>query len=129
MRHIITLAAILALAFTVTPALAGKGGNGKGNGNAASAPTLVATPNEVHIGQSFDVAGCGYDLEYGAVIVGFAGGSWGSPLDSNGCFAISGIPALSGDALQPGTYEVAAYQYVHNGKLRKTGETTVNVVP
>jgi hypothetical protein len=37
------------------------------------------------------------------------------------------IPALSGDALPPGTYEVSAYQRVR-GKLTETGETVVTVV-
>jgi hypothetical protein len=135
MRRIIMLVAIVALALAVSPALAGKGGNGsgKGGGNGQgkgsnrSAPTLVATPDVLHAGEYFDVSGCGYATEYGNVIVAFTGGSWGSPLDENGCFSIPDIPALSGDTLPPGTYSVTAYQYVNNG-LRKTGETTVTVV-
>jgi hypothetical protein len=81
----------------------------------------------LHSGDYFDVAGCNYDTSLGNVIVGFTGGSWGSPLDENGCFTIPGIPALSGDTLPPGTYEVAAYQYVKN-RWVETGETTVTVV-
>lgn len=54
-------------------------------------------------------------------------GCWGSPLDVNGCFTISGIPALSGDTLPGGTYEVTASQYVRD-KWTETGQTTVTVV-
>jgi len=89
--------------------------------------TLTATPNVLKAGDYFDVHGCGYDTALGNVIVSFTGGSWGSPLDSNGCFTISGIPALSGDTLPAGTYEVTANQYVR-GKLTETGDTTVTVV-
>jgi hypothetical protein len=90
--------------------------------------SLVASPNVLHSGDYFDVSGCGYDTSLGNVIVGFTGGSWGSTLDANGCFSIAGIPALSGDTLPAGTYEVSAYQYLR-GKLKETGETTVTVVP
>jgi len=138
MRIISLLATIAALALAVTPALAGKGGipnggsghagngSGSGGGSASYSGTLTATPNLLHAGDYFDVSGCGYDTNLGNVIVGFTGGSWGSPLDSNGCFTITSIPALSGDTLPPGTYAVIAYQYV-NGKLTKTGDTTVTV--
>lgn len=129
MRHITLLIAAVMLALAA-PAVADRGGTpngGAGNGN-RYAPTLVASPNVVEVGQAFDVSGCGYDTEYGNVIVGFTGGSWGSPLDADGCFTITGIPAISGDTLDPGTYPVTAYQYVHNGRLRATGETTVTVV-
>ena len=141
MRFITLIIAIVALAFAA-PALSDKGGNpnggngnagngsggsGNGNGKGDYSPTLVANPNVLQSGDSFDVSGCGYDAEYGNVIVGFTGGSWGSPLDGNGCFTITSIPALSGDTLPPGTYPVAAYQYV-NDRLRETGSTTVTVV-
>jgi hypothetical protein len=89
--------------------------------------SLSATPNVLKAGDSFDVSGCGYSTAYGNVIVGFTGGSWGSPLDSNGCFTIKGIPALSGDTLPAGTYEVRALQYVRN-RWVETGETTVTVI-
>jgi hypothetical protein len=139
----LTLAVALALILVVAaPAVAGKGGNGNGNGGNSGnsgdtggggggpawyTGTLTATPNVLHAGDYFDVSGCGYNTEYGNVIVGFTGGGWGSPLDSNGCFTITDIPALSGDTLPPGTYDVTAYQYVH-GKLTETGDTTVTVV-
>lgn len=90
--------------------------------------TLTATPNTVHSGDYFDVSGCGYNTNLGMVIVGFTGGGWPAPLDANGCFTVTHIPALSGDTLAPGTYEVGAYQYVHN-KWTETGETTVTVIP
>ena len=90
--------------------------------------SLKATPNTLHAGDVFDVTGCSYDTSLGNVVIGFTGGSWGSPLDENGCFTIAGIPALSGDTLPPGTYEVTAYQYVHK-KWTETGDTTVTVVP
>ena len=122
-RHVVlTTLVVVSLAVAVAPAFAGKAGNGgryKGS--------LTASPNVLHAGDSFTVSGCGYDTALGNVIVGFTGGSWGSPLDANGCFRISGIPALSGDTLPPGTYPVSAYQYVH-GKWTETGETTVTVV-
>jgi len=143
MRHLTLIIAVVALALAA-PAFSGKGGNGNGNGNGGantgnnngggsggggnrSSGTLVASPNVLHAGESFDVSGCGYDASLGNVLVGFTGGSWGSPLDSNGCFTIQGIPALSGDTLPPGTYPVTANQYV-SGELTRTGETTVTVV-
>jgi hypothetical protein len=89
--------------------------------------SLTATPNVLHAGDSFDVSGCGYDPADGNVIVGFVGGSWGSPLDSNGCFTIKGIPALSGDSLPAGTYDVSAYQSIGK-RWAETGATTVTVV-
>ncbi|HEX5579125.1 MAG TPA: hypothetical protein VFY43_05610, partial [Candidatus Limnocylindria bacterium] len=54
--------------------------------------TLVANPSSLRAGDSFTVGGCGYDTRLGNVIVGFTGGSWGSPLDADGCFSISEIP-------------------------------------
>lgn len=101
------------------PALAGKGRGYTG--------TLVATPSTLHAGDYFDVSGCGYDMSLGNVVVGFTGGSWGSPLDADGCFTIPDIPALSGDTLPPGVYAVTAYQKVRK-RWRETGETTVTVV-
>jgi hypothetical protein len=108
-----------ALLATAAVALAGKPAKYTG--------TLTATPNPLHAGDYFTVEGCGYDTALGNVIVGFTGGSWGSPLDANGCFTIRGIPALSGDTLPAGTYKVYAFQYIR-GKLTETGETTVTVV-
>jgi hypothetical protein len=90
--------------------------------------TLTATPNTLHAGDYFDVSGCGYDTSLGNVVVGFTGGGWGTQLDANGCFTVTHIPALSGDTLAPGTYEVAAYQFVHN-KWTETGGTTITVIP
>jgi hypothetical protein len=90
--------------------------------------TLVATPNTLQAGDYFDVTGCGYDRTLGNVKIGFTGGSWGSALDAKGCFTITDIPALSGDTLPAGTYEVSAYQYSHR-KWVETGETTITVVP
>ena len=139
----VVLAVLFALMLVVAaPAVAVKGGNGNGNGGgnggnsgdngggggpAWYTGTLTATPDVLHAGDRFDVSGCRYSSEYGNVIVGFTGGSWGSPLDSSGCFTITDIPALSGDTLPAGTYDVTAYQYVH-GKLTETGDTTVTVV-
>jgi hypothetical protein len=137
MRHITLVIAVLALA-VAAPAIADKGGSPHGGGNNSGGNdggggpswytgTLSASPDVLHAGDYFDVGGCGYNTEYGDVVVGFTGGSWGSRLDGNGCFSVQDIPALSGDTLPPGTYHVTAYQYV-NGKLRETGDTTVTVV-
>jgi hypothetical protein len=116
----LVLAAILGLALVAAPsALAGKRNSYTG--------TLTATPNVLHAGDYFDVHGCGYSTAMGNVIVGFTGGGWGSPLDENGCFTIPHIPALSGDTLPAGVYEVTAYQKVGK-RWRETGETTVTVV-
>jgi hypothetical protein len=104
---------------------AGYANNGK-HGTTAYPGTLTATPNVLHAGDYFNVTGCGYDRSLGNVIVGFTGGSWGSALDANGCFTIAGIPALSGDTLPAGTYEVTASQYV-KGRWTETGDTTVTV--
>lgn len=90
--------------------------------------TLTATPSSLSAGDYFMVSGCGYSTALGNVIVSFTGGSWGSPLDSNGCFTIADIPALSGDTLPAGTYPVTASQLLHN-KWAVTGTTTVTVVP
>jgi hypothetical protein len=117
------LAALLALAVAVfaTTGSAAPGKHSQYPGN------LTATPNVLKAGDYFTVSGCGYDTSLGNVVVGFTGGSWGSALDANGCFTISGIPALSGDTLPAGTYDVTASQYVHN-KWTETGDTTVTVV-
>jgi hypothetical protein len=119
-RFIVVLAMATLLALAASGAVAA--GRTKYQG------TLAATPNVLQAGDRFDVSGCGYDTAAGNVIVGFTGGSWGSSLDANGCFTIAGIPALSGDTLPAGTYEVGAYQYIHN-KWTETGETTVTVIP
>lgn len=115
----VTIAALLVVsaAFAAKPASTPSGYSG----------TLTATPNVLHAGDYFDVSGCGYDVDMGNVKIGFTGGGWGSPLDEDGCFTIPSIPALSGDTLPAGTYEVSAYQY--NGKRWvETGDTTVTVV-
>ena len=85
-----------------------------------------AYPSTVAAGESFDVYGCSYDTRLGNVIVGFTGGGWGSPLDADGCFEIEDIPALSGDTLAAGVYDVTVSQQVR-GKWRVTGRTTVTV--
>lgn len=116
----VLLTAVIALALVAAPSALAKKRN-------AYTGSLTATPNVLHAGDYFDVHGCGYDTAMGNVIIGFTGGSWGSPLDENGCFTIPHIPALSGDTLPAGTYEVSAYQY--NGRRWvETGETTVTVV-
>lgn len=89
--------------------------------------SLQADPSTVRAGDSFGVSGCGYDRDDGNVIVSFAGGSWGSALDGDGCFSIAGIPALSGDTLAAGTYEIRALQKVGK-RWRETGDTTITVV-
>jgi hypothetical protein len=137
MRHITLIIAVLALAIAA-PAIAGKGNGNGGNGGGGNgggstgggghsySGSLTASPSTLHAGDSFTVSGCGYDEEYGNVLIGFTGGSWGSSL-SGGCFSIAGIPALSGDTLPPGTYAVTAYQNIH-GRWTETGQTTVTVV-
>jgi hypothetical protein len=123
MRKLFVLAALIAVvALVAGPASAGGRSPSKRYGG-----TLTATPNVVHVGEHFDVTGCGYDTSLGNVIVGFTGGGWGAALDSEGCFEVTGIPALSGDTLPTGTYEVGAYQFVRD-KLRETGETWVTVI-
>jgi hypothetical protein len=89
--------------------------------------SLRADPDTVQAGDHFDVVGCNYDTDLGNVIVSFTGGSWGSELDSDGCFRIEHIPALSGDTLAPGTYEISARQKVGK-RWRETGETYIKVV-
>jgi hypothetical protein len=105
-----------------------KGGSGGKGGGSSYAGTLTATPDQLRAGDYFDVSGCGYDTALGNVWLTFTGGSWGSPLDAYGCFTVQGIPALSGDSLAPGTYEVHASQLVGR-KWKVTGETYVTVVP
>ncbi|HEU5211362.1 MAG TPA: hypothetical protein VFU10_01190 [Gaiellaceae bacterium] len=120
------VALVLVLALAIF-AGAGYASSGKHHSSSTYSGTLTATPNVLHAGDYFTVSGCGYDTSLGNVVVGFTGGSWGSALDANGCFTVSGIPALSGDTLPAGTYPVTASQYVR-GKWAETGETTVTVV-
>lgn len=119
--------AFIALMVGGTLLVAGTAGFGGGPKKATYTGTLTATPNVLKAGDSFDVTGCQYNTAYGNVVIRFTGGSWGSPLDSKGCFTIAGIPALSGDTLPPGTYDVSAFQYVRN-RWVETGDTTVTVV-
>jgi hypothetical protein len=119
--------AFIALMVGGTLLIAGAAGYGGGAKKAGYPGTLTATPNVLKAGDAFDVRGCGYSTAYGNVVIGFTGGSWGSPLDSDGCFTITNIPALSGDTLAPGTYEVRAFQYVRN-RWVETGDTTVTVI-
>jgi hypothetical protein len=103
-------------------------GTGQADARGKTYPGYVwANPDTVRAGDYFDVYGCQYDTKLGNVIVGFTGGGWGSPLDANGCFEIEDIPALSGDTLPAGTYDVTVSQQVR-GKWRVTGKTTVTVV-
>jgi hypothetical protein len=123
MKKLLITAAILTIvAIVAGPATAGGRVQSK-----RYAGTLTATPNVLRAGDRFDVTGCGYDTSLGNVVVGFTGGGWGAKLDGNGCFTVAGIPALSGDTLSPGTYEVTAWQSVGN-RWRVTGETYVAVV-
>jgi hypothetical protein len=123
MKKLLIAAAILTVvALVAGPATAGGRGQIK-----RYTGTLTATPHVLRAGDHFDVSGCGYETALGNVVVGFTGGGWGGQLDGNGCFTVTGIPALSGDTLSPGTYPVTAYQYVRN-QLRETGETTITVV-
>lgn len=122
MRKIFIMVALVGLiALVAGPATAGGGKGSRYSG------TVWATPNVLHAGDFFTVAGCGYSADLGNVIVGFTGGSWGSALSTGGCFTIADIPALSGDTLPAGTYEVTVSQLVR-GRWRETGETYVTVV-
>jgi hypothetical protein len=123
------LLSLLVVGLIAGTAFAAKGGNGRGGGHHAAAGTMTftASPDVVQSGDLFDVSGCGFDTTLGNVVVGFTGGSWGSPLDSGGCFRITDIPALSGDVLPAGTYDVTAYQSV-NGRWKAMAGTTVKVV-
>ena len=120
-KTFIAVALVALVALVAGPATAGGGKGQRYPGN------VWATPNVLHAGDSFTVAGCGYNTDLGNVIVGFTGGAWGSPLSSGGCFTIPGIPALSGDTLPAGTYEVTVSQVVR-GRWKVTGETYVTVV-
>jgi len=122
MKKLLIAAAILTMvAIVAGPATAGSGKSSRYPGY------VSATPNVLHAGDSFTVSGCGYSTDLGNVIVGFTGGAWGSPLGAGGCFSIAGIPALSGDTLPAGTYEVTVSQLVR-GRWKVTGETYVTVV-
>jgi heme A synthase len=121
-KFLLWMTILMVVAIVAGPAVGG------GQGGKRYGGTLVATPNVVQAGDSFAVYGSGYNTDYGNVVVGFTGGAWGSPLDANGNFSIADIPALSGDTLPPGTYEVTASQMVHS-RWRVAGETYVTVVP
>jgi len=100
--------------------------NANGYGTSKYSPTITVSANPVHAGDYFDVTGCGYNPAYGNAIIGFTGGGWGGVLDSNNCFKVTQIPALSGDTLPAGTYPVTASQYI-KGKLTKVAQTTITV--
>ena len=119
---------LLALSPVYKPAdfLAGTGAAQAGHSRYSG--SLTATPSTLHAGDLFTVEGCGYDMSLGNVIVSFTGGSWGSPLHAGGCFTIADIPALSGDTLSAGTYEVRALQKLGK-RWVETGDTTVTVLP
>ena len=121
-KMLIALVVVAAVAVVAGPSMARSQGGSRYPG------TLVATPDQLHAGDSFDVHGYGYNTSYGNVIVGFTGGGWGSALDANGNFTITDIPALSGDTLPAGTYEVTVSQQI-KGRWRVTGETYVTVLP
>ncbi len=106
-KTFIAVVLVALVALVVGPATAG--GGSKGSRYAGS---VWATPNVLHAGDAFTVAGCNYSTDLGNVIIGFTGGSWGSALDAGGCFTITDIPALSGDTLPDGTYEVTVSQLV-----------------
>jgi hypothetical protein len=118
---------LLALAPVYKPAnvLSGAGNVGAATRTKYSGYAWV-DPAVVNAGDYFDVYGCNYDTKLGNVIVGFTGGAWGSPLDGKGCFEIDGIPALSGDTLAAGVYDVNVYQQVR-GRWKITGGTTITV--
>jgi hypothetical protein len=122
----IAAAILLALAPISRPA-GFLSGTGEADARGQSYPGYVwANPDVVNAGDSFDVYGCAYDTKLGNVIIGFTGGGWGSPLDANGCFEIENVPALSGDTLAPGVYDITVSQQVR-GKWRVTGKTTITV--
>ena len=122
-RLMLSLLLATCLALTAVPAFAAKGGKPRTQSYPA---TLVATPDVLRSGDHFTVHGCNYDTALGNVMIGFAGGSWGSPLDAGGCFTVADIPALSGDTLPAGTYKVTAYQLVGK-RWTETGSTSVTV--
>jgi hypothetical protein len=121
-----SLVALLLVGLIAAPTFAARGGGKGGHATTGASPSLTVDPGQVRAGDPFDVSGCGFDAAQGNVIVTFTGGSWGSPLDG-GCFTITGIPALSGDTLNPGSYPVTAFQYV-NGRWRAVTSTTIEVV-
>ena len=126
---IVAIVALLLVAFSPVfkPAEILSGTSAVDAGGSRYGATLRAEPSTVQAGDHFTVSGCGYDRAYGNVIVSFAGGSWGSALDGAGCFSIAGIPALSGDTLAPGQYEIEASQKVGK-RWRGTGDTVLTVV-
>jgi hypothetical protein len=119
-----TLVALLIVGLLAGTTFAGKGRGG--HAATVGGPQLTVNPDQVHAGDLFGVSGCGFDESQGSVVVTFTGGSWGSRLDG-GCFAINGIPALSGDTLAAGTYTVTAFQNI-GGRWRAITSSTVQVI-
>ncbi len=84
--------------------------------NAATAATLIATPDSVVFTDSNayeTFTGCGYVPSTGVEIVVTtpeAISFFGGPADAAGCIDISWNGFITG----PGSYYVSAYQYVHN---------------
>jgi hypothetical protein len=115
MKRLFLIFVLVAAVFAL-PASAGK-----------YSPTLTLSPSTVQAGDHFDVSGSGFSQAYGNVIIGFAGGSWGGPVASDGTFTIGPIAALSGDTLPAGTYPVIAYQQVHGNRFSQVAEATLTV--
>jgi hypothetical protein len=131
LQAILILAIIAALLLALSPVYKPADylpGTGAAQAGHRYTGTLTATPDRLRAGDTFTVNGYGYDTSLGNVIVSFTGGSWGSPLDAEGNFTIADIPALSGDTLPAGTYEVRAFQKVGK-RWVETGDTTVTVLP
>lgn len=91
-------------------------------------PKLTLSPSTVAAGEQFTVQGSGFDPNFGNVVLGFTGGSWGSAINADGTFEVTGIPALSGDTLPDGEYPVNAYQNTKgNATLEKVATVELTV--
>lgn len=109
MNRSLRLAGIVAaaLAFAVSPAVAGKPGGG-GGGSGGSTATVSASPNPASVGAQVNLSGCGYALVPAQVqIVEPSGSTLTSPVGvwSSGCLdTVYFVPTASG------TYSINVYQ-------------------
>ena len=104
MRHVMSIAALLALAISIAPAMGAKPGSGA---------TLSITPNEAAAWSHVSGSGCGYDGEtsvYVDIRKPEALAFIGAVVDSNGCISFT----FTTDG--PGTYSVSTRQQLSNGK-------------
>lgn len=124
----LTLVILVLATLWVPPAAAAPGGN-KGPGGSkgpSGGATLVATPDEVAMGEEFTLTGCGYDdtapVDF---VITTPSRTWffSVATDGRGCVSVT---KLTQDV---GNYDVDANQLRNGRKSRTMASTTLTVTP